>query len=74
MASIPHSASYLGHMLVVKAMVVGMVMVRCCSVNMLSGVDYSNFQTGSYIFSANFAGVSLNFSQIYSSAINSSVF
>jgi hypothetical protein len=42
--------------------------------NVLSAADFTAFQTSGYVFASNFAGISLNFSQVYTAAINTSLF
>jgi hypothetical protein len=55
------------------ALLLALLLSSSCAV-VLSGADYSNFQTSSTIFGPNFVGVSLNFSQIYSAAMSSTLF
>lgn len=66
--------SHLCLFFLLKALLLSLLIFSSYSVDILSGVDYSNFQTGTNTFSANFVGVSLNFSQIYTSAINATLF
>jgi hypothetical protein len=66
--------SFLCQAFFLKAMLLSLLIFSSSSQAILSSLDYSNFQTGSNTFSGNFAGVSLNFSQIYTSVMNTTLF